>query len=59
MRCGVKIFEVEGFDQPAPVFAELAVLSFQCLDRHIPDKQILIDEIAALEHDRNAKPHQG
>jgi hypothetical protein len=26
-----------------------------CLDRRIPDKQILIDEIQAWEHDRNAK----
>ena len=26
----------------------------QCLDRRIPNKQILIDEIAAREHDRNA-----
>ena len=26
----------------------------QCLDRRIPDKQTLIDEIAAWEHDRNA-----
>jgi hypothetical protein len=25
-----------------------------CLDRRIPDKQTLIDEIAASEHDRNA-----
>jgi hypothetical protein len=27
--------------------------SRQCLDRRIPNKQILIDEIAAWEHDRN------
>ena len=26
----------------------------QCLDRRIPDKQTLIEEIAAWEHDRNA-----
>jgi hypothetical protein len=26
----------------------------QCLDRRIPNKQILIDEIAAWEYDRNA-----
>ncbi len=32
----------------------LDVLSCQCLDRRIPDKQNLIDEIAALEHDRIA-----
>jgi hypothetical protein len=34
--------------------SELGVLSSQCLDRRIADKQILIDEIAAWEHDRNA-----
>ena len=33
---------------------ELGVLTSQCLDRRIPDKQTLIDEIAAWEHDRNA-----
>jgi hypothetical protein len=32
----------------------MAVLTSQCLDRRIPNKQILIDEIAAWEHDRNA-----
>ncbi|HEY6374617.1 MAG TPA: IS630 family transposase [Edaphobacter sp.] len=35
--------------------SELGVLSSQCLDRRIPDKQTLIDEIAAWEQDRNAK----
>lgn len=34
--------------------SELGVLSSQCLARRIPDKQTLIDEIAAWEHDRNA-----
>jgi hypothetical protein len=34
--------------------SELAVLSSQCLDRRIPDKQTLIAEIAAWEHERNA-----
>ncbi len=34
--------------------SELGVLSSQCLDRRIPDKQTLIDEIAAWQHDRNA-----
>src|SRR6202012_5804342 len=34
--------------------SELGVLAAQCLDRRIPDKQTLIDEIAAWEHDRNA-----
>ena len=34
--------------------SELGVLSSQCLDRRIPDKQTLVDEIAAWEDDRNA-----
>ena len=34
--------------------SELGVLSSQCLDRRIPDKQTLIDEIAAWEDERNA-----
>ena len=34
--------------------SELGVLSSQCLDRRIPDKQTLIDDIAAWEEDRNA-----
>ena len=34
--------------------SELAVLTSQCLDRRIPDKQTLIDEIAAWEQERNA-----
>lgn len=33
--------------------SELSVLSGQCLDRRIPDKQILIDEVAAWECSRN------
>ena len=33
--------------------SELGVLSSQCLDRRIPDKQTLTDEIAAWESDRN------
>ena len=33
----------------------LAVLSSQCLDRRIPDKPVLIDEVAAWEAERNAK----
>jgi hypothetical protein len=33
--------------------SELGVLTKQCLDRRIPDKQTLIDEIAAWQHDRN------
>ena len=34
--------------------SELGVLTSQCLDRRIPDKQTLIEEVAAWEHDRNA-----
>ena len=34
--------------------SELGVLSSQCLDRRIPDKKILVEEIAAWELDRNA-----
>ncbi len=34
--------------------SELAVLSTQCLNRRIPDKQTLIDEIAPCEHSRNS-----
>jgi DDE superfamily endonuclease len=34
--------------------SELGVLASQCLDRRIPDKQTLIDEVAAWEKDRNA-----
>jgi hypothetical protein len=33
--------------------AELSVLSAQCLDRRIPDKQILIEQVAAWQRDRN------
>jgi hypothetical protein len=33
---------------------ELGILTSQCLDRRILDKQTLIEEIAAWEHDRNA-----
>src|SRR5258707_3421076 len=35
--------------------SELGVLSSQCLDRCIPDKQTLIDEVAAWVQERNAK----
>jgi hypothetical protein len=34
--------------------SELGVLTKQCLDRRIPDKQTLIVEIDAWQHDRNA-----
>jgi hypothetical protein len=33
--------------------SELGVVSSQCLDRRIPDKQTLIEEVAAWEDDRN------
>jgi hypothetical protein len=33
--------------------SELGVLSSQCLDRRIPDRQFLADEVAAWEADRN------
>jgi hypothetical protein len=33
--------------------SELGVLSSQCLDRRIPDRQSLADEVAAWEADRN------
>jgi hypothetical protein len=33
--------------------SELSVLSGQCLDRHIPDKKTLIEEVAAWEDNRN------
>lgn len=33
--------------------AELSVLSKQCLDRRIPDKQTLENEINAWQNDRN------
>jgi hypothetical protein len=35
--------------------SELGILSCQCLDRCIPDKQTLIDEVDAWEHDRNTR----
>ena len=35
--------------------SELGVLTSQCLSRRIADKGTLIEEIAAWEHDRNAK----
>ena len=34
---------------------ELSVLSSQCLDRRIPDKESLIKEVAAWQNDRNKK----
>jgi hypothetical protein len=34
--------------------SELGVLTSQCLDRRIADKQTLVEEIAAWEQDRNA-----
>ena len=34
--------------------SELSVLSSQCLDRRIPDKQTLIEEVDAWEANRNS-----
>ncbi len=34
---------------------ELNVLARQCLDRRIPDKEMLVREVAAWEHERNGK----
>ena len=39
--------------------SELGVLSSQCFDRRIPDKQNLVEEVAAWEQDRNANQRQG
>lgn len=36
---------------------ELSVLARQCLDRRIPDKQTLEQEVAAWEQARNAQGH--
>jgi hypothetical protein len=38
--------------------AELGVLSSQCLDRRIPDKQILIRQVATWEAVRNSNNAQ-
>jgi len=35
--------------------SELSILSTQCLDRRIPDKQTLIEEVGAWENSRNQK----
>jgi hypothetical protein len=35
--------------------SELSVLSSQCLDRRIPDKDKLTEEVAAWQGDRNKK----
>ena len=35
--------------------SELSVVSSQCLDRRIPDKQMLVDEVAAWQTNRNKK----
>jgi hypothetical protein len=34
---------------------ELSVLTSQCLDRRIPNKVTLIDEVTAWGHDRNVQ----
>jgi hypothetical protein len=36
-----------------PAESELGVVTSQCLDRRIPDKQTQIEEVAAWEDDRN------
>ncbi len=33
--------------------SELAVLSIQCRDRRIPDKQTLVEEVDAWQNERN------
>jgi len=35
--------------------SELSVLSRQCLDRRIPDKKTLTEEVAAWQKNRNTK----
>ena len=35
--------------------SERGVLSSQCLDRRIPDRQTLVEEVAAWQHSRNNK----
>jgi hypothetical protein len=35
--------------------SELGILSFQCLDRCIPDQQVLKPEVDAWQADRNRK----
>jgi uncharacterized small protein (DUF1192 family) len=35
--------------------SELSVLSAQCLNRRIPDKQTLVEEVAAWQIERNKK----
>jgi hypothetical protein len=35
--------------------SELGILSSQCLDRRIPDQQVLKDEVGAWVADRNSK----
>lgn len=35
--------------------AELSVLSGECLDRRIPDKQTLVEEVTTWEKNRNKR----
>ncbi len=55
----------EGYDTPKHgswldmAKSELSVLSGQCLDRRIPDKQTLIDDVAAWKATPQQEPHQG
>ena len=39
--------------------SELSVLSSQCLNRRIPDKQALIDEVAAWQDSQQPEPCEG
>jgi hypothetical protein len=43
-----------GFREIEPTAVFRRVVPFEALERRIPDKQTLIEEIAAWEHDRNA-----
>jgi hypothetical protein len=49
-----KLAEVLGWPLSVAAEPELGVLSSQYLNRRIPDKQILVEEVAAWEQDRNA-----
>jgi hypothetical protein len=53
IRINARIFDGEK-DWLDLAESELGVLSSQCLDRRIPDKRTLVEEIAAWENDRNA-----
>ena len=50
--CGSFWSDPHGRDARGMSASELGVLTSQCLNRRIPNKQILIEEIAAWEHCR-------